>query len=276
MNIQKVQIFVRRNPFERNARPRQKMQERSNQLRSSSRRKKQTARRKRCDSGFHCFAWLLHASLVSLSSFSFSKDTKDADARKKPRKPARKAQFTTVTSGGEELSAAQIAANEQMRKVLEEDCYSAIGSIVESGSEDEDAEYHGRGAARLDRSAILSAMRKRVWMERMSGSAVLSVQEDEEEEEDDVDDQASRSSRKAKTKKKHRKKIRPGDESLAGTDSDAGGDSVTASDMMSVEEPRPADTERDEGSIFGATAGASNATWVECDKCKKVRRNLCA
>jgi hypothetical protein len=200
------------------------------------------------------------------------KDTKDADARKKPRKPARKAQFTTVTSGGEELSAAQIAANEQMRKVLEEDCYSAIGSIVESGSEDEDAEYHGRGAARLDRSAILSAMRKRVWMERMSGSAVLSVQEDEEQEEDDVDDQASRSSRKAKTKKKHRKKTRPGDESLAGTDSDAGGDSVTASDMMSVEEPRPADTERDEGSIFGATAGASNATWVECDKCKKWRR----
>ena len=199
------------------------------------------------------------------------KDTKDADVRKKPRKPVRKAQFT-VTTGGEELSAAQIAANEQMRKVLEEDCYSAIGSIVESDSEDEETEYRGRGAARMDRAAILSAMRKRVWMERMGGSAVLSVQEEEEEEEDDVDDLASRSSRKVKTKKKHRKKTRPGDESLAGTDSEAGGDSATASDIMSLEEPRPADAERDEGSIFGATAGASNATWVECDKCKKVRR----
>ena len=27
-------------------------------------------------------------------------------------------------------------------------------------------------------------------------------------------------------------------------------------------------------SIFGQTAGASNATWVECDRCKKVRRRL--
>jgi len=30
--------------------------------------------------------------------------------------------------------------------------------------------------------------------------------------------------------------------------------------------------ERDEGSIFGQTTGASNSTWVECDKCKKWRR----
>jgi hypothetical protein len=26
----------------------------------------------------------------------------------------------------------------------------------------------------------------------------------------------------------------------------------------------------DESSIFGQTTGSSNATWVECDKCKKV------
>ena len=29
--------------------------------------------------------------------------------------------------------------------------------------------------------------------------------------------------------------------------------------------------EEEESSIFGQTAGASNATWVECDRCKKVR-----
>ena len=27
----------------------------------------------------------------------------------------------------------------------------------------------------------------------------------------------------------------------------------------------------DDSSIFGQTTGSSNATWVECDKCKKVR-----
>ena len=41
----------------------------------------------------------------------------------------------------------------------------------------------------------------------------------------------------------------------SGADDDGG-------DMMGEEE---------ESSIFGQTAGASNATWVECDRCKKVR-----
>lgn len=154
-----------------------------------------------------------------------------------------------------------------MRKVLEEDCYSALGSIVESDSDDS-SEYRGRGAARLDRAAILSAMRKRLWMERMGGNAVLTSQDEEEE---DVDDTASRASRSARSKKKRKKTRRSREEeSLAGTDSEAGGDSVAASEIMSLEEPREVDPERDEGSIFGATAGSSNATWVECDKCKKV------
>jgi len=209
-----------------------------------------------------------HIILNILSSTSQDvKDSGDGANRKKVRKQARKGQILSP-GGVEELSAAQIAANEQMRKVLEEDCYSAIGSIVESDSEDESSEYRGRGAARLDRAAILSAMRKRLWMERMSGNAVVTSQE---EEEDEVDDNASRASRNARKKK--RKKTRRGreDESLAGTDSEAGGDSVAASEMMSIDEAGPVDTERDEGSIFGATAGSSNATWVECDKCKKVR-----
>ena len=185
-------------------------------------------------------------------------------ARKKARKQARKAQLLSA-GGVEELSAAQIAANEQMRKVLEEDCYSALGSIVDTDSEDEDIEFRGRGAARLDRSAILSAVRKRLWMERVSGSTVVSSQDDDG---DDVDDNASRASRTPRKKK--RKKTRRGDESLAGTDNEA--ESVAASETVSIDEPREVDTERDESSIFGATAGSSNATWVECDKCKKVRK----
>ena len=31
--------------------------------------------------------------------------------------------------------------------------------------------------------------------------------------------------------------------------------------------------EEEESSIFGQTTGASNATWVECDRCKKVSGN---
>lgn len=205
----------------------------------------------------------------------FTQETKEeAAARKKPRKPARKAQQILNPDGGMDmtLTAAQMAANEQMRKVLEEDRYSALGSIVESDSEDEGSEYRGRGAARLDRSAMLSAMRKRQWMERMGGNALLASQDDVEEEEDNEED-GSRASRHARTKKKRKKPRRNSrdEESLAGTDSEPGGDSVVPSANASVDEPREIDTERDEGSIFGATQGASNATWVECDKCKKVR-----
>lgn len=192
-------------------------------------------------------------------------------ARKKPRKKERKTQILT-TGGMEELSSAQIAANEQMRRVLEEEAYSAVGSIVESDSEDEGSEYRGRDAARLDRTAMLSAMRKRLWMERMGTNAVMASQDDDE----DDDDNASRSSRTSRKKKRRklRRTSRDEDSLGGGTDSDAGGNSVVASEIMSVDEPREVETERDEGSIFGATVGSSNATWVECDKCKKVRTRL--
>jgi hypothetical protein len=61
-----------------------------------------------------------------------------ADARgKKPRKKASTNNKTAPSSNTntEDLSAAQKLANEQMRRVLEEDQYSANGSIVETDSE---------------------------------------------------------------------------------------------------------------------------------------------
>jgi hypothetical protein len=206
-----------------------------------------------------------------------TKDADDGASRKKARKQVRKAQIVgTGTGGVEELSAAQLAANEQMRKVLEEDKYSALGSIVDTDSDDEDTTYRGRGG-RLDRSNILAATRKRLWMERMSasGSAVVSSQDDENEGEND--DAAARSSRPGRKKKKRRGGRRSKEEEAsavaggAGSDQEIDGTEEVASEMMSVDEPHEVEVDRDEVSIFGATTGNSNATWVECDKCKKVR-----
>ena len=203
-----------------------------------------------------------------------TKDVDDGASRKKARKQVRKAQIVG-TGAVEELSAAQLAANEQMRKVLEEDKYSALGSIVETDSEDEDTSYRGRGG-RLDRSNILAAARKRLWMERMSatGASVVTSQEDENEGEND--DAAARSSRPGRKKKKRRGRRSKEEEATAvaggaGSDQEIDGTEEVASEMMSVDEPRELDTDRDEVSIFGTTTGSSNATWVECDKCKKVR-----
>ena len=201
------------------------------------------------------------------------KDGEEGAARKKARKQARKAQLAAAGAGGtEELTAAQLAVNEQMRKALEEDQYSALGSIVDTESEDESTQYRGRGG-RLDRSTILSAMRKRLWMERMSGngSALVSSQDDDESENVEVASRASRPGRKKKRKKGRRSKEEEA-ALAAGAESDNEIDRAedAASEVMSNDEPTDAGVERDESSIFGATTGSSNATWVECDKCKKV------
>ena len=141
-----------------------------------------------------------------------------------------------------------------MRRALEEDKYSAVGSIVDTDTSDDEAQYRSKtGNARLDRQAIVSAMRKRVWMDRMNGKS----------EEGDFSE-TTRVSRKKKRKKGVRRKA----DDLAVVEDDNG---RTDEPPPVVDEPRSDEiAERDEGSIFGQTTGSSNATWVECDKCKKV------
>jgi hypothetical protein len=209
--------------------------------------------------------------------FAVQEEKEDATVRKKPRKQVRKAQVVG-TGAVEELSAAQLAANEQMRKVLEEDKYSAVGSIVDTDSDDEDTIHRGRGGRSMDRANILAATRKRLWMERMntSGSAVVSSQDDENEGEND--DAAALSSRPGRKKKKRRGGRRSKEaEALAasaiaggGGANDVAGLEDVSSEIIAVDESRELAIDHDDVSIFGATTGSSNATWVECDKCKKV------
>ena len=63
------------------------------------------------------------------------------------------------------LSAAQMAVQEQMRKALEEDQYSANGSIVDTDSDDDDNQYMYKGQSiRLDRAFLLQAAKKCAWL----------------------------------------------------------------------------------------------------------------
>ena len=142
----------------------------------------------------------------------------------------------------------QTMVNDQMRKALEEDQYSAVGSVVDTDSDEEESNYHSRSGdvVHLDRNTILAAMRKRVWMERQSRTQ-------QEEEEYDKEHDSSRKTTKSSSLKKKAK--------------------VSEAICAPMEEMQDNDVmDRDEGSIFGQTQGASNATWVECDKCKKVRQ----
>ena len=236
-----------------------------------------------------------------------------------------------------------------MRRALEEDQYSALGSVVDTDSsddEEDDDKYDkytsigssgdesirrnhrpsrsnslgelglspaerawlnsstgGGGSAsssstttKINRNSIMMAMRKHLAREGMKsvrnfdGSAFLNdvdsnkrsrsisphpSGEGDDGEEYAIDGRRIGKRRKKKKKKKVEKQIEDGgsavdtpmsqgsegdEEENVGVESGGGGDN-NDEDHVGVEE----DT-----SIFGQTAGAANATWVECDRCKKV------
>ncbi|MGK3742207.1 MAG: hypothetical protein ACI8RD_004197 [Bacillariaceae sp.] len=136
---------------------------------------------------------------------------------KKPRKQTKKSSTSggsSGASGGQSfadhlhappgLSAAQMAVQEQMRKALEEDQYSANGSIIDDDTDDDDHQYMYKGhSIRLDRSYLLQAAKKHNWLGDGSGagsvitasgrtSAVASDEEinylDDDDDDDDDDD----------------------------------------------------------------------------------------
>jgi len=177
----------------------------------------------------------------------------------------------------EGLSAAQQAVQEQMRRALEEDQYSAKGSIVDTDSDEEDHTYSYRGmSVRLDKAALQQAVRKHNLLQRLGAAPAtgsLSEQNEPEEDEDDEDEVEQEEQGRSKGSKK--KKARRDEVSkLTGEDSSSKNtpQPATTKDPLSLIDSPDDDLDRDGGSIFGATTGQSNSTWVECDKCKKWRR----
>ena len=81
---------------------------------------------------------------------------------------------------------------------------------------------------------------------------------------DEGEELASDGKRIGKRKKKKRKGIKRGSEDV-GDEGSSFGDNGENHESGIEEE-----FEEMESSIFGETVGSSNATWVECDRCKKV------
>ena len=197
-----------------------------------------------------------------------------------------------------------------MRNFLEEDKYSHQGSIVHLDPQEEEEDDAARTIwavtssavsrkvqleiqpLRLDRVALATAMRKRMRMElvkptsgglldrpgggvsgafgKARGNSV--VIEDGGRTPDAFDEDGG-------LRKKKRKKQKRGKPNLAELDPEHGalvGDShctiirsSTSRDEMDLEGEQGAGC-KDDSSIFGQTQGSSHATWVQCDKCKKV------
>lgn len=215
------------------------------------------------------------------------------------------------------LSAAQKAAQEQMRRALEEDQYSLVGSIMDTESDDDDIvdgdhpyttnyTYNYRGSAvRLDKAAMIQAVRKYILLEQriqQQGSTNSDIVDDDYDDDDhlygmkDDDNDAGQyynnetsgastrrsagnngnnnnsSNKTLNNKKKKRKdELTQLQEDVKLKQSQHHQLTNASKDPLSLMDIDD-DLDRDGGSIFGATTGQSNSTWVECDKCKKWRR----
>jgi CW-type Zinc Finger len=179
----------------------------------------------------------------------------------------------TATIQPDALSPSQQAVQEQYRRTLEEDQYSAAGSIVDTESEEEDNFTYRGQSVRLDKAFMQQTVRKMNALER-NGLASTFVAQGGEDCDDD-DDGAGSSGNKRNAGKTRKKKKRKDEASQLMLD-DGKNSNATCVNTSTARDPfmldGEEDVDRDGGSIFGATTGASNSTWVECDKCKKWRR----
>jgi len=190
-----------------------------------------------------------------------AKEAKEAKEKRKERRLAA------------QRDAQQMAVQEQMRRALGDDRYSALGSIM-SGTDSENEQEL------LQPSDIRAAMRKRLWTlerrgKKMSGGA-------NSDSEGDTESLISSGSSTRRGRKKKRKQGK-GSKERGMEDGDATDmldfGSSSQSKVRTMERGictiATADKDEDpyeEGSIFGPTTGSTQTTWVECDKCKKWRR----
>lgn len=180
---------------------------------------------------------------------------------------------------GKRLSSAQAAVEEMTRNILEEDKYSQKGSIVDTDSSDDDDDeyvvYASTAIAgglkrgnyedeasliRLDRSVIARAARKRLKIESMKGKMDTSGGSGRKRlnsfvmvEDDDI------SNVKRDSDEEDASPLKENADASTASSKEPG---MIVEDTISHE--------GEETSIFGQTTGSANATWVECDKCKKV------
>lgn len=250
----------------------------------------------------------------------FDKPSVKADKSKKARKQTKKASSNPGNPGSHPfadhlhalpgLSAAQMAVQEQMRKALEEDQYSANGSIVDTDSDDDEHQYMYKGQSiRLDRAYLLQAAKKCGWLVDVSGAGLLAASsgkvstavkdgdmsyQDVGDEEGILNEDGSSANAGSSNKKKtsRNKSKGKGRNQYTNRNNNNLNNNNNVSCFRIDDKPnkgfaeagkpksigfigssdKGADMERDEGSIFGQTTGSSNSTWVECDKCKKWRR----
>ena len=157
-------------------------------------------------------------------------------------------------------SAGQNKINDMMRRALEDEQYSALGSIVDTDSSDDESTFPMGSRYGIDRNAIMEGFRQNLRLERENelGSLILpSIRENNFQRTLRSDETGSSLSSLTGSNKGKGQSVEP-----YGPKQDEG----DIPDDDGVEEQE----DEEESSMFGQSSGSNNATWVECDKCKKV------
>ena len=269
-------------------------------------------------------SWRYTAATTNQEKEESDKPAVKVDKSKKARKQTKKASSgASGNSGGgghpyadhlhalPGLTADQIRDQELMRKALEEEQYSANGSIVDTDSDDDEHEYMYKGQlVRLDRVYLNQAAKKIGWLSdelgisttEMSGTTTdgpvdtgscdgyeeeTILREDGTTNNGSSSNSGSSGSKKKSSRNKKKGRNQYTNRNNNNSSSGGGGGNNNSHKCFRIDDkpegskPKNGsssdskggpDAERDEGSIFGQTTGASNSTWVECDKCKKWRR----
>lgn len=191
----------------------------------------------------------------------------EVDLFRSVSKKSKQANNEAQVAAGGYYSAGQVAINDMMRRALEEEQYSALGSIIQTDSSDDETVISRLPRITLDRSAIQAAFKKNLMRERAADEGVGQIVLVKSQRGDEATSSVSAST--ATSKSKSQQASPKGDDFKDGD--------IDAQEVDEEEVSEEQDDEED-SSVFGqTTAGGgsnNNATWVECDKCKKVRRTI--
>jgi len=163
-------------------------------------------------------------------------------------------------------SAGQVAINDMMRRALVEEEYSAIGSVVDTDTSDEEEDELVKG---IDRASILSAFRKNIYREKIDKKKPFVKKETRTSK-------VVGGGRRGQNEVSKRRRNDDDDSSVINNNG-SNKDSGVGEDEDDVIDDESRSSEfGDQGSSAntneGTGKGANNATWVKCDKCNKWRR----
>lgn len=153
-------------------------------------------------------------------------------------------------------SAGQNKINDMMRRALEDEKYSALGSIVDTDSSEDDSSFAFGARYGIDQTSIMDGFKQNLTREKENLPKSLNLLAKAKNLQRADETGSSLSSLTTSNKAKNL--------SLGSYESKQAEADIVDDDGVEEQE------DDEDSTMFGQSGNSNNATWVECDKCKKV------